>query len=92
MFNTANIALLIPSVGIIFGTGMITAITVSIIRAVSRPKKGGQTALPAGMPTGMPARLKKLEERVTAQGAEIRKLQEESAFLVKLLEREREAE
>jgi hypothetical protein len=88
MFNTANIALLIPIVGIIFGTGMITAITVSIIRAVSRPKKGGQTALPAGMP----ARLKKLEERVTAQGAEIRKLQEESAFLVKLLEREREAE
>jgi Sec-independent protein translocase protein TatA len=88
MNGMGNIVFLVPIVAIIFGTGMITAITVSVIRAVSGPKKGAQPDV-SGRTL---ARLKELEERLSVQDGEIKKLQEEHSFVVKLLEQGREAE
>jgi NAD(P)H-dependent flavin oxidoreductase YrpB (nitropropane dioxygenase family) len=88
MVNPAVLVFWVPIVAIIFGTGMITAITVSIIRAVSRSGKSG----PPGLPAKVLARLQALEERAAAQDADIKKLQDENAFLVKLLEEGREGD
>ena len=84
--NFPAMAFMVPIVAILAGTGMITAITVNIIRAVSREKVARKT----GVPAELLARLKALEERLEDQEAVVGKLREENAFLVKLLEEGRD--
>jgi hypothetical protein len=79
--DPGTVALLIPIVGIVCGTGMVAAIAISIAIGVSR--SGGKKHIQ--QQEALLVKLQSLETRVVAHEQDIEKLQEENRFLNRLL-------
>ena len=76
---------LVPIVGIVCGTGMITIVCVSIAWAISRARSSRSL----DMMENILDRLEALEARSAAQGNDMRQLQDQAVFLDRLLKDER---